>query len=156
MKNIYLIIVLLTGITFTTCLHGNQKNDRNQKRNEINMKENITQDYFFKMNKVDLEKFIKNVRKVNLGTNVNYVVKLLGTPDEDIIGRKKENGNFICRILSYYIQCWKEGIVNQKRDKLVSFYFDKSNILYHIESTNIKEIPSLPCSIFEKYNYIKQ
>ena len=94
---------------------------------------------FFQMDTNDMEIFFKKVQTIELGTNVKYVVKLLGYPDEDRNVRDKKR-KYLFRELTYYVQQLKANGANEKYDKCVYFYFNESNILIKINSMNINEI----------------
>lgn len=95
-----------------------------------------TNRYYFEMDQKTEKEFLKKVRLIKMGDSVAKVKAILGEPTYDEVGMSKQ-GVFKFRVLDYYIKRWRKNLVNEKHDKLVSFYFDDKDQL--VKSTSYVE-----------------
>jgi hypothetical protein len=97
------------------------------------MNSNSESKYYFEMDQKTEKEFLKKVRLIKIGDSVAKVKAILGEPTHDEVGMSKQ-GVFKFRALSYYIRMWRKNGVNEKFDRLVTFYFDDKDHLNKITS----------------------
>lgn len=100
------------------------------------------QNYYYEMKEEDLRSFSVKVERVQIGAPLNQVLDTLGKPDveHNSIGKQPPDAK-VKKIIRYYAKIWEQGLINEKHDRYVSFYFDSSDHLLEIDS-NIKGIRS--------------
>ena len=98
-----------------------------------NKNEGTKNGYYFEMNDKEIHAFIEKQKSISLNDSVDKVKEVLGQPtlDDKLIGKK---GEFVARELAYYLRIWEKGLVNEKRDMVVYFFFDKNNLLKEVTS----------------------
>jgi hypothetical protein len=79
------------------------------------------------------EEFFKKLDLIKIGDSVQRVKTVLGEPtyDQKLVGKK---GEYVVRVLKYYIKILEKDIVNEKYDKSVRLLFNEENKLTEIES----------------------
>lgn len=141
-RTISWFVLLLILFSVTIFLSRTFSNSETENCSENSMITNNAHDFFYEMSKEDFYKLCKNIKGVKLGDNVEAVTSLIGPPtyDQKLSDKK---GNFVVRVLSYYIKIWEENLVNDKYDKLVRLEFDDKDRLSRIIS-NVSCVKSLP------------
>lgn len=98
-----------------------------------NVNDVSSQKYFYEMEEKKKEEFFKKLDLIKIGDSVQRVKTVLGEPtyDQKLVGKK---GEYVVRVLKYYIKILEKDIVNEKYDKSVRLLFNEENKLTEIES----------------------
>lgn len=143
MKIISPFMVIIILIFVSSCAASQ---DQSQMETVNNMDDIREKDYYYVIPEEKRKTFLVNVVKVNLGDSRKKVIEILGKPTNDQVMMRKENREIIGRDIDYYFKRYEEGLVNEKYDRVISFYFDKEDKLTKI-TTNVEEILDLKLPI---------
>jgi hypothetical protein len=117
MKQLIFLVILGEFILGCREVKNNQNNV-----NEKTMETTSEEGYYFQMDTVKQKEFLKKISLLSIGDTLSNVLNILGKPDYDQIGMRKERDEFICRTLTFYVA------------KSVEFVLDKENRIIKIES----------------------
>ena len=114
MKQLIFLVILGEFILGCREVKNNQNNV-----NEKTMETTSEEGYYFQMDTVKQKEFLKKISLLSIGDTLSNVLNILGKPDYDQIGMRKERDEFICRTLTFYVAKWKKDLVNEIHDKSV-------------------------------------
>ncbi|HVM63016.1 MAG TPA: hypothetical protein VMV72_19310 [Verrucomicrobiae bacterium] len=97
--------------------------------------------YYFEMDAARQAKLRAAVQGLTIGDDDQKIVAALGKPDYDQKLVKKD-GQFVVRVLKYYVKRWEKDLVNENKDRRVRLELDANDHLIRIES-NVDGIPSV-------------
>ena len=93
---------------------------------------------YFSMDLDKKRELLKNAKTIKVGDSYETVPTKLGKPTYDHFVGLKETHEITGRRISYYAVVWKENLVNEKHDQLISISFDKAD---RVKSIHIKMKP---------------
>ena len=73
------------------------------------------------------QRLVSLTLKIRKGDSAESVIRILGEPTIDQALSRKESDKVVGRELRYYLLRWKNGLVNELHDEMVSVWLDPSN-----------------------------